>query len=385
MKLNTYGSQDLDERDIEQVINVLNSDFLTQGPMVPSFESAICQITGSSFGIAVNSATSALHIACLSLGLTNDDIVWTSPNSFVSSANCALMCGAKVDFVDINPETYNICTDSLRQKLLKAKLANKLPKILIPVHFAGASCDMYEIYKLSKEYGFKIIEDASHAVGAIYRDTLVGSCKFSDITVFSFHPVKMITTGEGGVALTNSKTLYEKMKLLRSHGVTRENSTESTLELWEYQQICLGFNYRMTDIQASLGITQLHKLEYFLKRRKDLVDNYFQILADLPICLPQRSQLKTSSWHLFVIQLSDNDIERKSAIFQHLKSLNIGVNVHYQPIHTQPFYKNLDKYDLLDKSEKYYAKALTLPLHTKLSNDDQLTVRDTLKNALLQL
>lgn len=380
-----YGRQSIDQADIDAVVAVLQSDYLTQGPKIPAFEQAVASYCGAQFGVAVNSATSALHIACLALGLGKDDELWTSPNTFVASANCGLYCGAKVDFVDIDPQTYNLCTDALEQKLIHAKANNSLPKIVMPVHFAGQSCDMQRIWELSQEYGFRIIEDASHAIGGNYLDRPVGNCQFSDITVFSFHPVKIITTAEGGLATTNSKVLAEKMQLFRSHGVTREphlmQDQAATQEPWYYQQVELGFNYRMTELQAALGVSQMRHLDAFVAKRHQLAQRYFSELADLPIVLPYQSKDSHSSLHLFPIQLAEN--HSRKWIFNQLRELGVGVNVHYIPVHTQPYYQQFGfKMGDYPNAEHYYQNAISIPLHQGLSDDEQSFVIKTLRSLL---
>jgi UDP-4-amino-4,6-dideoxy-N-acetyl-beta-L-altrosamine transaminase len=314
-----YGKQSISQDDINSVISVLQSDFLTQGPQVPLFEKVVANYCGVDYGIAVNSATSALHIACLALGLGKGDLLWTSPNSFVASANCGLYCGAKVDFVDIDQQTYNLSTKELEKKLILAKQKNKLPKIVIPVHFAGQSCDMKKIYSLSQEYGFYIIEDASHAIGGKYLDKYIGSCQYSDITVFSFHPVKIITTAEGGLATTNNASIAKKMSLYRSHGITRDQKLMSKVSEgdWYYQQIGLGFNYRMTELQAALGSSQINRLDEFIDKRHSLQKRYDTLLKDLPIVLPYQSQDAYSALHLYpvLIELEKAGKGRKK-IFQ---------------------------------------------------------------------
>jgi UDP-4-amino-4,6-dideoxy-N-acetyl-beta-L-altrosamine transaminase len=382
-----YGKQDINQQDIDAVVNVLQSDFLTQGPQVPLFEQTVTEYCGAKYGVAVNSATSALHIACLALGLGKGDYLWTSPNTFVASANCGLYCGAQIDFVDIDAETYNLCPDFLEEKLKIAKQLNKLPKIVIPVHFAGQSCDMEKIHQLSLEYGFKIIEDASHAIGGKYLDTKVGSCQYSDITVFSFHPVKIITTAEGGLATTNNVELAEKMRLLRSHGITRdaERMTGKPEGNWCYQQIDLGFNYRMTDLQAALGISQMKRLDEFVEKRHLLQQRYHKLLQDLPIKLPCQSEKSYSALHLYPILLELENIGKtRSQIFDELRQNGLGVNVHYIPVHTQPYYKNMGfKKGDFPQAEKYYDHALTLPLNPGLSDEQQNYVVEVLKEVLL--
>jgi len=339
-----YGKQEITQADIDAVVEVLNSDFLTQGPKVPAFEQTICDHTGASYSVAANSATSALHIACLALGLGEGDYLWTSPITFVASSNCALYCGAKVDFVDIDPDTYNLCTKALEAKLIDAKKHNKLPKIVVPVHLCGQSCDMQEIHRLSKEYGFSIIEDASHAIGGKYQGKPVGNCEYSDICIFSFHPVTLVTTAEGGVSTTNSEELSTKMQLFRSHGVTRDKQLmQSECDGdWYYQQIVLGYNYRMTELQAALGVSQMTRLSDFVARRHVLADRYNQLLADLPLKLPKQAADTYSGYHLYPILLNLDEISLShSEVFDALREKGIGVNLHYIPVHTQPYYQQM--------------------------------------------
>ena len=367
-----YGKQDIDSSDIEAVTRVLNSDRLTQGSAVPAFEKAVADYCGSKFGIAVNSGTSALHVACLALGLGSGDWLWTSPNTFVASANCGRYCGANVDFVDIDPRTYNISIEALTAKLEKAANSGKLPKVVIPVQFAGQSCSMSEIKTLADKYGFKIIEDACHALGGNYKDYPVGSCCYSDIAVFSFHPVKSITTGEGGMAVTNSEELATRMRLASTHGITRENElmTQEPEGSWCYQQIELGYNYRMTDIQATLGISQLQRLDSFIQRRHDITNYYNSTLSTIPATLPYQHPDSYSAAHLYVIRLQLNKIgKNRSQIFEELRRNKIGVNVHYIPVHTQPYYWGLGfrKGDFLE-SERYYSEALSLPIYPTLQD-----------------
>jgi len=381
-----YGKQDINQQDIDAVVNVLQSDFLTQGPQVPLFEQIVIEYCGAKYGVAVNSATSALHIACLALGLGKGDHLWTSPNTFVASANCGLYCGAQIDFVDIDPETYNLCPDFLEEKLKKAKQLNKLPKIVIPVHFAGQSCDMEKIHQLSLEYGFKIIEDASHAIGGKYLNTKVGSCQYSDITVFSFHPVKIITTAEGGLATTNNAELAEKVRLLRSHGITRDAQlmTGQPEGNWYYQQIDLGFNYRMTDLQAALGISQMKRLDEFVEKRHQLQQRYHKLLQDLPIKLPYQSEKSYSALHLYPILLELENIGKtRSQIFDELRQNGLGVNVHYIPVHTQPYYKNMGfKKGDFPQAEKYYGCEISIPLYPGLNFDEQNHIIRLLKQVM---
>lgn len=379
-----YGKQDINQNDINSVIEVLKSDFITQGPKVPVFEDEVAKYCTSDFAIAVNSATSALHIACLALDLKKGDILWTSPNSFVASANCALYCNAKVDFVDIDSRTYNISVEALEKKLIQAELVNKLPKALIPVHFAGQSCNMRKIHKLSKKYGFYIIEDASHAIGGRYLDKPIGSCEYSDITVFSFHPVKIITTAEGGIATTNSEELFSKMNLLRSHGITRELSKQlkKSEGSWYYQQVQLGFNYRMTDLQAALGISQMKRLDKFVSKRHLLRKKYDLLLNNLPVVKPYQDNESYSAFHLYPIQVDKRKTNKnRQQIFNQLRRQSIGVNVHYIPIHTQPYFKKLGFRDGdFPQSETYYKEAISLPIYYSMTDVEQEKVVKALQS-----
>lgn len=381
-----YGKQDINQQDIDAVVDVLQSDFLTQGPQVPLFEQAICNQVTAKYAVAVNSATSALHIACLALGIGNGDYVWTSPITFVASANCALYCGASVDFVDIDSQTYNLCPIQLELKLIEAKKLGRLPKVVIPVHLAGQSCDMERIHKLSLEYGFKIIEDASHAIGGKYQDQPIGNCLYSDITIFSFHPVKIITTAEGGAATTNNVQLANKMELFRSHGITRNETlmTEPSHGAWYYQQIELGFNYRMTELQAALGISQLTRINKFISERIKLAALYSQKLDKLPIKLPKKRSVCSSAWHLYIIQLElDKITKTHQQIFNDLRDAGIGVNLHYIPVHIQPYYQALGfKQGQLPIAENYYQQAISLPLFHHMSSQQVQMVVNTLKQIL---
>ena len=381
-----YGKQDINQADIEAVIAVLKSDFLTQGPQVPLFEKNISNYCDAQYGVAVNSATSALHIACLALGLGKGDWLWTSPNSFVASANCGLYCGAKVDFVDIDPKTYNLSVEELKKKLIQAKKDSKLPKIVIPVHFAGQSSDMQSIHKLSKEFGFKIIEDASHAIGGKYQDKPIGGCQYSDITVFSFHPVKIITTAEGGLATTNKKNLAEKMQLFRAHGITRDPNlmTKETDGGWYYQQIELGFNYRMNDLQAALGIAQMKRLDKFIVIRHSLKKRYDELLKDLPLITPVQSSDSYSSLHLYPIQLKLEQISKShNEIFDELRQSGVGVNLHYIPIHMQPYFENMGfKKGDFPIAEDYYTRVISVPIYQNLIFETQDKVVSILKKIL---
>jgi UDP-4-amino-4,6-dideoxy-N-acetyl-beta-L-altrosamine transaminase len=381
-----YGKQNINQADIDSVVNVLHSDFLTQGPQVPLFEKTVSCYCDVEYGVAVNSATSALHIACMALNLGEGDYLWTSPNSFVASANCGLYCGAKVDFVDINPLTYNLSLEELEKKLIQAKQDNKLPKIVIPVHFAGQSCDMKEIHSLGQEYGFKIIEDASHAIGGRYLDRPIGGCQYSDITVFSFHPVKIITTAEGGLATTNDKDLSERMQLFRSHGVTRdpEFMTKEAEGGWYYQQVDLGFNYRMTELQAALGVSQMQRLDEFITNRHALQERYDLLLSSLPIVKPYQDQDSYSALHLYPIQIDLDSVDKsRKQVFDELRQEGIGVNVHYIPIHTQPHYQQLGfKEGNFPNSEVYYSRTISIPLFHTMALDQQDQVVTTLERVL---
>lgn len=381
-----YGKQDINQQDIDSVLDVLKSDFLTQGPQVPAFESALIEHTGASYALAVNSATSALHIACLALGLGQGDWLWTSPVTFVASANCGLYCGARVDFVDIDPDTYNMCPTRLEQKLIKAKAEGKLPKVVVPVHLCGQPCDMAAIGKLAKEYGFKLIEDASHAIGGRYQEQPIGNCEYSDITVFSFHPVKIVTTAEGGAVLTNSKELADKMALLRSHGITRdpELMRGESHGGWYYQQIDLGFNYRMTELQAALGVSQMKRLNEFVSARHELAQGYYTKLDNLPVILPYQLPDTYSGLHLFVIRLKLDDISLShQQVFDALRERGIGVNLHYIPVHTQPYYQDLGFTEGdFPESEQYYREAISLPMFHGMTEAQQNTVVDVLTDIL---
>lgn len=381
-----YGRQDINQSDCDAVVEVLRSDFLTQGPMVPRFEQALAARVGASHAVAVNSATSALHIACLSLELGPGDRLWTVPNTFVASANCGRYCGAEVDFVDIDPRTYNLSTTALATKLAEAERSGSLPKVLVTVHFAGQSCDMAAIQALARRYGIKIIEDGSHAVGGRYQGGEIGSCAYSDITVFSFHPVKIITTGEGGMALTNDAQLATRMRRLRSHGITRDpDEMERHGEgAWYYEQFDLGLNYRMTDVQAALGLSQYERLDEFLRRRRETARKYDQLLADLPLTLPFQRPDTESAFHLYVVQIdpAGTSITRR-VVFDGMRKAGVGVNVHYIPVHTHPYYLRrgfrLGQYP---EAEKYYSRAMSIPMHAALSTSDIDYVAAALRQTL---
>ena len=381
-----YGRQDINQQDINAVVEVLKSDFLTQGPQVPAFEQAIIDACDAKYAVAVNSATSALHIACLALGLGNDDWLWTTPNTFVASANCALYCGAKVDFVDIDPRTYNLCAKQLEKKLIAAQKVGKLPKIVIPVHFSGQSCDMQAIHELAKKYGFSIIEDASHAIGGKYKGEPIGNSRYSDITVFSFHPVKIVTTAEGGMAVTNNAKLAEQLNLLRSHGITRDEElmTKAADGPWYYQQIALGFNYRMTELQAALGLSQMQRLEEFVIKRHELASRYDNLLQDLPITLPWQHPDSYSARHLYVIRLQLEQINITHLdVFNALHAAGIQANLHYIPVHMQPYYQKMGfASGQFPEAEKYYKEAISIPLFSAMTEGQQDTVCSTLKTIL---
>lgn len=373
-----YGRQSISEEDIEAVVAVLKADFLTQGPAVPAFEEAVAAYCGAGHAVAANSATGALHIACLALGIGPGDLVWTSPITFVASANCALYCGAEVDFVDVDPRSYNMSVEALERKLEEAKRAGRLPKVVIPVHMAGQSCDMAAIAGLASRYGFKVIEDASHAVGATYRGEPVGNCRYSDIAVFSFHPVKIVTTAEGGIALSNDPELAGRMAMLRTHGITRDagRMEREPDGPWYYEQLALGFNYRMTDMQAALGSSQMTRLDRFVARRRELAARYGRALAGRPLTLPWQHPDTDSSWHLYIVRLdlSRNSISHRQA-YEGLRERGIGVNLHYMPVYLQPFYRRLGfRPGLCPEAERYYAEAISIPLYADLSDEDQQAV-----------
>ena len=380
-----YGRQDISEADIEAVVGVLRSDWLTQGPVVPRFEQAVADWTGGSFATAVSSATAGLHIACAALGLQAGDTLWTSPNTFVASANAAKYCGAAVEFIDIDPQTYNMSVECLTNRLIEAEKVGRLPKIVMPVHFAGQSCEMLAISQLSRKYGFRVIEDASHAIGGKYRGKNVGCCEFSDAVVFSFHPVKIITTGEGGMVVTRDEQIHNRLQRLRSHGITRnpDQMVGSSPGAWYYEQLELGWNYRMTDIQAALGISQMGRLEEFVEKRRALSASYEAALGGIPVVLPWQHSDTQSSWHLYVVQLQLDRINRSRAeVFQYLRNYGIGVNVHYIPVNMQPFYQ-------MDGSAKcatpeafnYYQRAISLPMYAGLSGEQMEQVVRILKKA----
>ncbi len=370
-----YGRQDIQQEDIDAVVEVLQSDFLTQGPTIPAFEEGVAQFVGAERGVAVNSATSALHIACLALDLGPGDILWTSPVTFVASANCGVYCGANVDFVDIDPETYNMCPQKLKEKLERAAKDGALPKVIIPVHLCGRSCNMEAIGALAKRFGVSVIEDASHAIGGKYKGLPVGSCAYSDITVFSFHPVKIMTTAEGGMAMTNSSALAKRMELLRSHGITRDTDlmTHAPDGPWYYQQLALGWNYRITDIQAALGLVQLKRVDKAVEKRNAIADQYDQAFATAALSVPRRGSECYSAFHLYVIQLREPAVHKE--VFEKLRAAGIGVNLHYIPVHLQPFYRDLGfKSGDFPAAEAYYARAISLPLFPTITEHQQSKV-----------
>jgi len=382
-----YGRQDITQADIDAVVAVLQSDFLTQGPMVPKFEQAVASYCGTTHALAANSATSALHIACLALGVGPGDWLWTTPVTFVASANCGLYCGAKVDFVDIDPSTYNLCPQALAHKLEQAERDGKLPKVVVPVHLCGQPCAMEAIHALAQRYGFKIIEDASHAIGGRYQNRPIGNCAYSDITVFSFHPVKIITTAEGGMALTNNAELANKMALFRSHGITRDPAqmTHAADGPWYYQQVELGYNYRMTELQAALGISQMERLDQYVTRRHQLARRYDDLLSTLPVTTPWQHPDSYSGLHLYPIRLQLKNIQKTHLqVFESLRELGIGVNLHYIPVHTQPYYQRMGfRSDDFAQAQAYYSEAISLPMYQNLTDIQQDQVVIALGKALV--
>ena len=381
-----YGQQDITQADIDAVIGVLKSVHLTQGPNIPQFEQSVQAHTGAKHALAVNSATSALHIACLALDLGPGDWLWTTPNTFVASANCALYCGAQVDFVDIDPGTYNLCPQKLEAKLIEAEKVGKLPKIVIPVHLTGQPCDMQAIHALSQKFGFKIIEDASHAIGGQYKGEPIGNGRFCDITVFSFHPVKIITTAEGGMALTNSDELATRLGLLRSHGITRDPALMSQPMdgPWYYEQVTLGYNYRMTDMQAALGVSQMTRLTHYVERRHEIAERSNQLLADLPLTLPWQHPDSYSAYHLYVIRLQLDKISTTHLqVFEALRAKDIMVNLHYIPVHIQPYYQKMGfKLGDYPEAEQYYREAISIPMHAMLTDAELQYVVSSLREAM---
>ena len=381
-----YGQQDINQDDINAVVSVLQSVNLTQGPTIPRFEDGVKRAVGAKHAFAVNSATSALHIACLALDLGPGDWLWTTPNTFVASANCALYCGAKVDFVDIDPKTYNLSPEALEAKLIEAQKAGRLPKVVVPVHLAGQPCDMAAIHALGEKFGFRIIEDASHAIGGAYKGEPIGNCHYSDVTVFSFHPVKIITTAEGGMAVTNNDDIAKRLGLLRSHGITREPDLMSApMEgPWYYEQVALGYNYRMTDLQAALGASQLTRLDEFVTRRHEIAARYDDLLAEMPLTLPWQHPDSRSAFHLYVIRLKLDQISKsRREVFELMRSQQILVNLHYIPVHTQPYYRQFGFKDGdYPQAEKYYSEAISIPMHPSLSEEDQDFIIQTIGDVL---
>lgn len=381
-----YGRQDIQQADIDAVIDVLRSDFLTQGPVVPKFEEAVAKKIGVRHAVAVNSATSALHIACLALDLGPGDWLWTSPVTFVASANCGLYCGAQIDFVDIDPKTYNLCPQALGAKLETAEREGRLPKMIVVVHLCGQSCEMQEIHALAQRYGVRIIEDASHAIGGRYQNKYVGDCQYSDITVFSFHPVKIVTTAEGGLATTNDDRLAERMGLFRSHGITRDPKlmTHEPDGPWYYQQIALGLNYRLTELQAALGLSQFDRLDEYVTKRNQLAAQYDVALENVPVRTPWQHPDSYSGRHLYVIRLKLDEISAAhTTVFTALRDAGIGVNLHYIPVHLQPFYSEMGfKQGDYPNSEAYYAEAISIPLYPTMSDEQQETVVRAIKSVV---
>ena len=382
-----YGQQDITQADIDAVVDVLKSINLTQGPNIPAFEDAVKAATGARHAVAVNSATSALHIACLALDLGPGDWLWTTPNTFVASANCGLYCGARVDFVDIDPKTYNMAPAALEEKLRNAEKEGRLPKVVVPVHIAGQPCDMETIHALGQKYGFRIIEDAAHAIGGRYKGAPIGNGRYSDITVFSFHPVKIITTGEGGMALTNDDALATRLGLYRSHGITRDAGlmTQEMDGPWYYQQVALGFNYRMTDIQAALGVSQMNRLDTYVSRRHDIARRYGELLPDLPVTLPWQHPDSHSAYHLYIIRLRLDEIApiTHREVFEALRAKDIMVNLHYIPVHTQPYYQQMGfRPGDYPRAEQYYREAISIPMHPSLTDEEQDFVVAALREAL---
>lgn len=381
-----YGRQQITQDDIDAVVEVLRSEYLTQGPCVPRFEQEISQYCGAQHAVAVNSATSALHIACLALGLGPGDELWTSPITFVATANCALYCGASVNFVDIDPATFNICPQQLEAKLISARDMRRLPKVVVVVHLCGQPCDMARIHSLAKEFGFKLIEDASHAIGGKYSGDPIGSCRYSEITIFSFHPVKIITTAEGGMAVTNDPELAACMALLRSHGITRDpvQMTKAVDGPWYYQQIQLGYNYRMTELQAALGISQMQRLDQYVRRRHELAERYYSLLSDLPLRRPHQAEFSYSAFHLYVIRVEGGEDDRRHPkIFESLREQGVGVNLHYIPVYLHPYYQAMGfRAGFCPEAEAYYQQAISLPMYAALTNEQQDAVVESLKVAL---
>ena len=379
-----YGKQDVNDKDIAAVVKVLHSDFLTQGPVLERFEQKAAAYCGAKYAVAVTNATSALHIACKAAGLGHGDVLWTSPITFTASANCGRYCGAEVDFIDIDAKTYNMSAAKLEEKL---KTAKQLPKVVVPVHLAGQSCDMQRIHELAEQYGFTVLEDASHATGADYKNTKVGSCLYSDMAVFSFHPVKIITTGEGGMVLTNNEELYKKLCLYRCHGITRDPAfmTHEADGPWYYQQIGLGYNYRMTELQAALGLSQMERLDEFVARRRYLAKRYNDLLKDLPLGIPYAAAEANPSWHIYIVRVDFDRVKKsKKQIFAEMKERGITLNLHYIPVHTQPYYAQLGhRPEECPEAMDYYKEAMTLPLYYDFTDEQQDEVVAALKEVLV--
>lgn len=379
-----YGRQSISDEDIAAVVKVLRSDWITQGPSIDEFERKVARYCGAGYGVAVANATAALHIACLALDVGPGSLVWTSPNTFLASANCALYCGADIDFVDIDPASYNMSTWALEVKLMAARAAGRLPQVVIPVHFAGQSCDMAGIARLASEYGFKVIEDASHAIGADYCGGKVGNCQYSDMTVFSFHPVKILTTGEGGMVMANSPVMRDRLQRLRSHGMVRDAAQAATHGPWYYEQLELGFNYRMTDIQAALGVSQLDRLDAFVARRRELAARYDSVLAGLPLQTPRQDPNGASSYHLYPVWIDEAAAgHSRMKVFDGLRAAGVGVNVHYIPVPNQPYYRERGfTQGQFPNAERYYAGAISLPMFYSLTEAEQDTVVAALRAEL---
>lgn len=383
-----YGRHEITSEDIEAVVSVLRSDFLTQGDVVPRFEETLAQYVGAPYGVATNSATSALHVACLALGLGQGDVLWTSPITFVASANCALYCGAQVDFVDIDPESFNISPVKLKEKLEWARKNDTIPKVVVAVHMAGQSSNMRSIFDLSREFGFAVIEDASHAIGGRYLGELIGNCRFSDVTVFSFHPVKVITTAEGGMATTRSAKIAERMRMLRSHGIERreDHMRDVAHGPWYYEQKALGYNYRMTELQAALGVSQLDRLELYVSKRQELAGKYNQLLGNLPLDLPWQDSDAYSAFHLYVVRLKQSDRERLASLHLAFRKAGVMVNLHYIPVPMQPYYRDLGfQAQNWPCALDYYGRAISLPLYPTMTDEQQNYVVDVCKELLLEV
>ena len=380
-----YARQTIEDADVAAVVEVLRSDFLTQGPVVPRFENAVSSYCGARHAVAVCNATSALHIAACALGLRPGGLLWTSPISFVASANCGLYCGADVDFVDIDPQTYNMSVSALSVKLREAQRRGQVPDIVVLVDFAGQPCDLAEIAQLREQYGFRIIEDASHAIGAAYRGERIGNGRYADVTVFSFHPVKIITTAEGGMALTNDEVLFERMQLLRAHGITRERRlmTDPNPQPWEYEQLTLGFNYRLTEVQAALGLAQMQRIEEFVSRRQSIAARYDRELADVSLITPVVHADVYSAYHLYPVQVMDGAPIDRSELYARLRERGVAPNVHYQPIYRQPYYRDLGfGSGYCANAERYYARALSLPMYAGITDEDQTRVIEALCDSI---